>query len=209
MGEAPFPAVQFALLKLVESDEHGPAESADDLHQFLKPQPRALLRIGIGDAHAGNDGVDLQPAQIVERLILAEQHAQNGRDSAFACGRNARRAGEAAADAAHQSFELGLADADVAVISRLLQPLRDVAGHEIEQRISERNQRHRRAFRHEIGLAQARHEATRQPGVELRLGNEFHHRQHDREHIAMPMQAAYGGQQRVCLAGAGLPLDQQ
>ncbi len=209
MGEPALPALELGLLELVEGDEHRTAERADQLHQLLQAQARALVGIGIGDAHAQNLGVDRQAAEIVARIVVADQEAEHCGDGRFAGGRNPGGAGEPRADARDERLELGLGDRRLAAVHHGADLLRGEVGDEVEQRFGEPDQRHRRPFRHEIGLAQAHDDAAAQPGVELALGDELDHRQHHGEHVAIAMQRAYRGEQRVSLAGAGLALDQE
>ena len=203
------PALDAALLQLVEGKHERAARGADDIHQRVDMGARDMIALGLREPHAADADVDRLAAKIGEGVVVAGARAKQGRDERFGRNRKVRQLLQPRADRDDQRAQVEIADVAAFAENVLLEGLGEIGLALGNDGAREPGQRRRRAGGHEIALRKPRNQRAQEPGVEVLLGHEVHHGEQRGIDAALLVHVADGGQERVGFSGAGRALDEK
>ena len=193
MAQSRLPALDAALLKLVEGKHERAARGADYVHQRIDMAARDMIALGLREPHATDADVDRLAAKIGERVVVAGARAQQGRDERLGWNRKVRQLLQPRADRDDQGAEVEIANVPAFAENILLEGLGEIALSLRNDGPRKPRKRGRRACRHKIALRKPRNERAQEPGVEVLLGHEIHHGEERGIDAALLVQMADGG----------------
>ena len=120
------PALDPALLELVEGQQQRAARGADHIHQRIDMRARDMALCRLRDPDAADADVDRLAAKIGERVVVAGTCAEQGRDECLGRNRKLRRLLQPSADRHDQGTQIEIADVAAVAENVLLESLGEI-----------------------------------------------------------------------------------